>query len=174
MQNAQETIQINYGNKQDVIAQFNSIDSFASSDYLSRYASNFGYQHLVDREMNFWKNKAIVHNFFITSANADYNYGLDFKIWINYSTNEGMNFCKEFSLGSKSLNNAGLKLVQLDTKMPVGLSDDFDNIDLLNEFAYNIKNNIIESIRFSDVSFKKDAEYRHLLRKRCEQGQIFG
>lgn len=174
MQNAQETIQINYGNKQDVIAQFNSIDSFASSDYLSRYASNFGHQHLVDREMNFWKNKAIVHNFFITSANADYNYGLEFKIWINYSTNEGMNFCKEFSLGSKSLNNAGLKLVQLDTKMPKGLSDNFDNIDLLNEFAYNIKNNIIESIRFSDVSFKKDAEYRHLLRRRCEQGQIFG
>lgn len=174
MQNAQETIQINYGNKQDVITQFNSIDSFASSDYLSRYASNFGYQHLVDREINFWKNKAIVHNFFITSANADYNYGLEFKIWINYSTNEGMNFCKEFSLGSKSLNNAGLKLVQLDTKMPKGLSDNFDNIDLLNEFAYNIKNNIIESIRFSDVSFKKDAEYRHLLRRRCEQGQIFG
>lgn len=174
MQNAQETILINYGNKQDVIAQFNSIDSFASSDYLSRYASNFGYQHLVDREINFWKNKAIVHNFFITSANADYNYGLEFKIWINYSTNEGMNFCKEFSLGSKSLNNAGLKLVQLDTKMPKGLSDNFDNIDLLNEFAYNIKNNIIESIRFSDVSFKKDAEYRHLLRRRCEQGQIFG
>lgn len=175
MENTNQTIQISYGDQQDVVAQFNSIDSFASSDYLSRYASNFGYQHLVDRELNFWKNKAIVHNFFITSANADYNYGLDFKIWVYYSTREGMNFCIEFSLGGKCLNNQGLRLVLLDTKLPEGWSNDFEkNIALYPEFCHNANNNITQSIRFSDVAFKKDAEFRGRLIERCKMGQIFG
>ena len=176
MTHTQEKIQINYGDQQDVIAQFDSIDSFASSDYLSRYASKFGYEHLVDREINYWKNnKSIVHNFFITSTNAEYNYGLDFKVWISYSTNDGMNFLKEFSLGSKCLTSAGLRIVLLDTKMPEGWSNDWEkNKDLFPQFGYNMQNNIIESIRFSDVAFKKDAEFRGMLIERCKMRQIFG
>jgi hypothetical protein len=154
--------------------QFKSLDEFANSDYLSIHAENFGYSHLVEREISRWS-KYKVHNVFIVDADVEYNYGLDFKMYIHY-TADGINFFKELTIGSSAITSAPLIRVMLTNKRPVGF--DLRNLnnnseELMIEWFTNMKNDIYESFCFSTNAFyNKGREYRQELRK-LSQSSIF-
>jgi len=165
---------IEWGDKQTVIAQFKSIESFMETDWMNRQADNFGQSHLVEREMSHWS-KYAVHNIFVVEANPKFNYGLDFKCYIHY-TADGMNFMKELSTGGSSLSSAPLVRVMLNTAQPKGL--DLENLannskDTMTEWMKMISDNVIESFEFSmNVAYKKDSSVRHILRDMCKSDSI--
>lgn len=164
--NNETRVFITWGNEQTIVAQFKTMDELVLSGYVDKYASNFGYEHLVKREMERWA-KYQIHNVFVTSANPTFNYGLDFKIWINY-TADGINFMKQLSLGSSSLTSAPLQRVNLNIAVPAGF--DFNNIEnnspeIIAEWCSNIQNNVYSSFEFSTNAFyKKDLQFRQMLR----------
>ena len=172
--NNEKRIWIEWSEKTMVKQQFKTLDELMESGFVQKHASNFGYEHLIKRTMDGWS-KHEIHNIFIVDANPVFNYGLDFKMWIHYST-DGMNFMMELSIGSSSITSAPLQRVNLITKSPDGF--DFKNIEnnsreMMMEWMEMINNNIIESFRFSTNAFyKKDAKYRNQLREMCKSSQI--
>lgn len=169
--NNETRVFITWGNEQTIVAQFKTIDELVLSGYVDKYASNFGYEHLVKREMERWA-KYQIHNVFVTSANPKFNYGLDFKIWVNY-TADGMNFIKEMNIGSSSLTSAPLQRVNLNIAVPAGF--DFNNIEnnspeTIKQWMHNITNNVYSSFEFSTNAFyKKDSQFRPQLREMCSK-----
>lgn len=165
--NNETRVWIQWGNEQKIVAQFKTMDELVSAGYVQKYAANFGYEHLVDRSLKNWANVQI-HNIFVTSANPVYNYGLDFKIWINY-TADGINFMMQLNIGSSSLTSAPLQRVMLNIAVPAGL--DFENIEnnspeTMQQWMFNMQNNIYSSFEFSTNAFyKKDAQFRPMLRE---------
>ncbi len=162
---------IEWGNKETILFQFKNMTELIESGYLTKYAANFGYQHLVDREIASWS-KHQVHNIFVTAADPKYNYGLDFQLWINYTNNE-MNFMMKMSIGSSSISSSPLQRVNFNVKTPEGF-------DILNykdmshemkmEWVENIGQKIYESFEFSTNAFyKKDLKYRPELRQMCSK-----
>lgn len=168
-ENTEKRVFIQWGDTQNIIAQFKTMDELVLSGYVDKYASNFGYEHLVKREMERWA-KYQIHNVFVTSANPTFNYGLDFKIWINY-TADGMNFMKQFNLGSSSLTSAPLQRVNLIIAVPTGFDYNIienNSPETMNEFMHNIMNNVYSSFEFSTNAFyKKDSQFRPQLRELC-------
>ena len=81
------------------------------SGYVQKYAANFGYEHLVKREMQRWSKYE--PTFYIVNADATINYGLDFKIMVSYNADD-CNFFAEFSLGSSCLSAGNLRMVIID------------------------------------------------------------
>lgn len=167
--NNNSTVWIQWGDEQTIVAQFKTIDELVSAGYVAKYASNFGYEHLVDRSLKNWANVEI-HNVFVTSANPTFNYGLDFKIWIHYTV-DGINFMKQLNIGSASLTSAPLQRVMLNIALPVGL--DIQNLEnnspeIIAEWFSNMQNNVYSSFDFSTNAFyKKDSQYRSQLRELC-------
>jgi hypothetical protein len=167
--NNNSTIWIQWGDEQKIVAQFKTIDELVSAGYVAKYASNFGYEHLVDRSLKNWANVQI-HDVFVTSANPVFNYGLDFNIWIHYTV-DGINFMKQLNIGSASLTSAPLQRVMLNIALPAGL--DLNNLEnnspeIMAEWASNIKNNVYSSFDFSTNAFyKKDSQFRSQLRELC-------
>ena len=165
--NNENKIWIEWSDKKIVKNQFKTLDQLMESGFVQKHAANFGYEHLVKREMERWS-KYPIHNLFIVDANPVHNYGLDFTMWIHY-TADGINFIKELSIGSSSLTSAPLRRVNLNMKQPVGL--DLFNIEkntpeIIAEWMDCIKNNLIESFEFSsNVAYKKDEKYRNGLRE---------
>jgi len=172
--NNEKMIWIEWSNKLIVKNQFKTLDELMESGFVQKHASNFGYEHLVKQTMNGWS-KHEINNIFIVDANPVMNYGLDFKIWIHYTT-DGINFMMELSIGSSSMTSAPMQRVMLNTKSPVGL--DLNNIanntpEIMAEWMNCITNNLIESIEFSsNVWFKKDEKYRNELREMCKSKSI--
>jgi hypothetical protein len=168
---SEKTIWIEWSNKKNVIAQFKTIESFMSTDWLMRQADNFGQTHLVKNEMDRWS-KYPVHNIFVVEMDPVHNYGLDFQCWIHY-TADGMNFMREISTGGSSITSAPLVRVMLNTKSPVGMDwNDLSNNtpEIMKEWMQMINDNVIESFAFSsNVAFKKDASVRHILREQCQK-----
>ena len=169
---SEKRIWIEWSNKQNVIAQFKTIESFMSNDWMQRHADNFGQSHLIAQTMRGWE-KHTINNIFVVDTNPVNNYGLDFKMWIHYTTNDGMNFMMELHTGGSSLTSAPLVRVNLNTKTPVGFDwNDISNNtpEMFKEMSYLIENKIIESFEFSsNVAFKKDRSVRHLLIEQCKQ-----
>ena len=172
--NNDNRIWIIWGDEQKIIAQFKTMDELVSAGYVQKYAANFGYEHLVNRSLKNWANVEI-HNIFVTSANPVYNYGLDFKIWINY-TADGINFMKQLNIGSSSLTSAPLQRVMLHIAVPAGF--DFDNLEnnsmeIIQQWMYNMQNNVYSSFQFSTNAFyKKDAKFRPMLRELSAKHQF--
>jgi hypothetical protein len=155
--------------------QFKSLDEFANSDYLSIHAENFGYSHLVEREISRWS-KYKVHNVFIVDADVEYNYGLDFKMYIHY-TADGVNFFAELSLGASAITSSPLRRVMLTIKKPadLNLSDlQFNSKEVLNEWFKNMNEGTYESFCYSTNSFYgKGREYRQELRDLSKKSGAF-
>jgi len=172
--NNETRIWIEWSEKTIVSKQFKTLDELMESGFVQKHASNFGYEHLINRTMDQWS-KHQIHNIFIVDANPVFNYGLDFKIWMHYST-DGMNFMMELSIGSSSLTSAPLQRVNLITKTPVGF--DFNELsnntrEMMMEWMRMINENEIESFRFSTNAFyKKDSKYRNQLREMCKSSSI--
>jgi hypothetical protein len=172
--NNQNVVFIEWGNEKTIVAQFKTIDELVSAGYVAKYASNFGYEHLVDRSLKNWANVEI-HHVFVTSANPKFNYGLDFNIWINYTVG-GINFMKQLNIGSASLTSAPLQRVMMHTAIPAGL--DLNNLqnnspEIMAEWAFNMKNNIFESFSFSmNAFYKKDSQFRAQLVELCSKYQF--
>lgn len=160
---------IEWGNQENITAQFKSMADFMETDYMERYAKNFGQLHLMEAEVNGW-NKYEVHNIFVVSAEAQYNYGLDFKMFIHY-TSKGVKFLKELRTGGKGLSSAPLKRVFFNTTKPEGFSYEEENtLEVTMAFMENIKNDIYESFKYSmNVGYKKDLKVRHLLREASQE-----
>jgi hypothetical protein len=171
-QNTEKRVWIEWGNKQTIVEQFATVDQFMESGYMEKYASNFGYNHLINKEVDRMHNLDIEH-IFITKADPELNYGLDFKMWKVYTIDGGMRFLKEITLGGCSITNAPLARVNLNVKTPVGLDfTDLANVDieLFAEWTKNCENNVFESFEFStNVWYKKDAEFRPELRRMCKE-----
>jgi len=167
---SEKLVYIEWSADTKITKQFKSFDEFAKSDYLTTYATNFGYNHLVEREIASWS-KYKVHNVFIVDADAKYNYGLDFKMYIHY-TADGINFFSELTLGSSTLTSAPLIRVMLAHRKPQGLNiqDIKSNSDeVMQEWYENMKNDIYESFCFSTNAFyNKGREFRNKLRKLSE------
>lgn len=171
-QNTTKTTWIEWGNTQFVTENIMTLDALKASGYVERHASNFGYNHLIAKEFVRME-KMEISNFYITKADPKFNYGLDFKMWMLYKTDGGMQFMREITLGGSSITSAPLQRVSLNKLMPVGL--DFDNQEtatpeLLNEFFENAKTKTLQSFDFSmNVGYKKDAKYREELRRMCKE-----
>jgi len=169
---SEKRIWIEWSNKQNVIAQFKTIESFMSTDWMQRHADNFGQSHLIAQTMNGWS-KHTINNIFVVDANPVFNYGLDFKMWIQYTTNDGMNFMMELQTGGSSLTSAPLVRVNLTAKTPVGFNwDDLtqNSPEMIAELHKCFNENLIESFEFSsNVAYKKDASVRHILREQCKK-----
>ena len=161
---------IQWGSNTEITKQFKSLDEFAKSDYLTIHANNFGYNHLIEREISRWS-KYKVHNIFIVDADAEYNYGLEFKMYIHY-TADGINFFAELTLGASAITSSPLIRVMLIHKKPVGLDlTDLNNNseELWSEWFENMNNDIYESFSFSTNAFyNKGREFRKELRKLSE------
>jgi hypothetical protein len=91
----------------EIIETFNMAE-LMESGYVQKYASNFGYEHLVKREMERWNKYE--PTFYVVKADASINYGLDFKIMVSYKA-DGCNFFMQFSLGSSCLSAGNLRMV---------------------------------------------------------------
>lgn len=165
---------IEWGNKQVVIAQFKSIESFMETDWMHRQAANFGQLHLVEREMARWS-KYPVYNIFVVEADPVFNYGLDFKCYIHY-TADGINFMKKLSTGGSSISSAPLVRVTLNIAKPKDF--DFNNLDknsdeTIKEWIEMISNNVVESFEYStNVAYRKDSSARPELREMCKDKHI--
>jgi hypothetical protein len=173
---------IEWGRKQNVITQFNNIKDFQDSKYLDRYADKFGYNHLIEEKIE-RMSKMNFHNIYIVEANPKANYGLDFKMFVHYTIDEGIQFMKEITLGGSSITSRPLQRIRMNFKrdeFSVEFMDFmFNNIDneekmleykeknterYLKANSKDIeyrKNGIIESFEFSmNVGYKKDREFR--------------
>jgi hypothetical protein len=158
-----------------IAKQFKSFDEFVKSDYLSIHAKNFDYNHLVEREIASWS-KYKVHNVFIVDADPEYNYGLDFKMYIHY-TADGINFFSELTIGSKGISSNPLIRVMLTIKKPADLNllDFKSNSDeIFNEYIQNMNEGTYESFCYSTNSFySKGREFRQELRDLCKSSGAF-
>lgn len=127
--------------------QFNIIDTLVDSKallesgYIQKYAEKFDYSHLVDKELERWDKYN--PTYYILEADPQTNYGLDFKIWIRYK-GDGINFFKEMSLGTISIDNNGLRRVQFKTV-----------------------------VEFGDEYYSKDEPNRKALREHSDIGWVF-
>jgi hypothetical protein len=81
---------------------------YINSEYPNRIATNFGYEHLVDREHKRWFK--YTPTVFICEANPETNYGLNFMTFLHYQT-EDIKIIKEISYGSHSLRGGALEEV---------------------------------------------------------------
>jgi hypothetical protein len=150
-----------------IVNQYKSIDDLVESGYLNTYASNFGYNHLIEREVKSWS-KYTVHNIFIVDADPQYNYGLNFKMYIHYTADQ-INFFAELTIGSKSITNGALIRVMLTHRKPEGLNihDVKSNSEeILKEWFDNMDNDIYDSFCFStNACYNKGREFRNELRE---------
>lgn len=109
-----------------------------------KQAENFGREHAyLDAVRRMEQHNPV---YYITPANPEHNYGLDFKIWAFYIA-DGIKFFKEMSFGGCSvISSSPLQRVIIDGG----------------------------EIGFADEWFKKDKEFRPALRRLSEAGFIFG
>lgn len=163
---------IEWGDKKYVSKNINSINELIESGYLDKYAKNFGYEHLINKEVDFLK-KLNILKIYIVVEDEKHNYGLDFSIWYLHKgkgVNEDMKFLNELSF-IKSMTSAPMMRVLMITKAPDSLN--LDNIESINkneleEFLFNMQNNVIEGFRISkNAGYKKDSNIRELVRKEC-------
>ena len=85
-------------------------DELKESGFIQKYADNFGYNHLVERELERWAKYN--PTYYILEADSKLNFGLDFQIWIWYKA-DGIQFFAQMSLGSCSISNQGLRRVKM-------------------------------------------------------------
>ena len=81
---------------------------YVASDYPSLECANFGYEHLMAKELKRWGKYD--PQVFITDEDPKHNYGLSFKVYLRY-TADGINFFRSISYGSSSLSNAGFRAI---------------------------------------------------------------
>tara|TARA_R110002020_G_scaffold320599_3_gene536531 strand:- start:387 stop:854 length:468 start_codon:yes stop_codon:yes gene_type:complete len=87
-----------------IIKKLNLVE-YINSEYPTRIAENFGYHHLLNSEHRHWDKYS--PEVYIVEADPQYNYGLDFKVYLRYKA-DGINFFKEISYGSASLTSTGI------------------------------------------------------------------
>ena len=174
-QTSEERVYIQWNKKTQIKEQFKSFADFAKTHYLTTHANNFGYNHLVEREILRWS-KYKVHNIFIVDADVQYNYGLDFKMYLHY-TADGITFFRELTIGSSAITASPLIRVMLFHKLPTGL--DINNFhgnspELLAEWFDNMNNNIYDAFCFSTNAFyNKGREFRNELRELSAKSEAF-
>ena len=94
---------------------------YKDSDYPQRECENFGYEHLMKRELERWNKYD--PQVFITEEDPKHNYGLNFKVWLHYKA-DGLYFFASISYGSSSISSGGFR--SLSSPSFVMDEDDFD------------------------------------------------
>lgn len=115
-----------------------------ASGFPLKQAENFGREHSYKEAVARMEQYNPVY--YITGANPEHNYGLDFIIWALY-TADGIKFFKEMSFG-------GCGVISSSPLQRVVIGDG--------------------EIGFTDEFFKKDKEFRPALRRLSDAGFIFG
>lgn len=92
-------------NTQNQIDTNNVIDVFnlselSKSNYVNEWADNFGYNHLVKKELERWVKYDA--SFYIMKADRDFNYGLDFTIMASFNLN-GKNIIQQVTFGGVTI-----------------------------------------------------------------------
>ena len=165
-----KTVMIEYGDTQIVRENYRTIEQFKKSGYMEKYASNFGYNHLIQKYYDQME-KYEMKNIYITEADPKHNFGLDFRMWKLYTADQGILFFKQIKLGGACISNTPLRRVHLTKLMPEGLDlNDSESVkenpELVKQYFKNCDDNICESFSFStNVGYKKDQKYRDELRK---------
>jgi len=80
-----------------------TFEEYAISHFPETECSNFGYNHLMQQELNRWRKYD--PEVYILKANKRYNYGLDFKVYLRYTTKDGLTHFNSISYGSHALTS---------------------------------------------------------------------
>jgi len=83
-------------------------DEYLESDYPTRECENFGYEHLMKKELLRWGKYS--PQVIISNQEKEFNYGLDFKVYLLYTV-DGLNFFKSINYGSSSISNRGFRTI---------------------------------------------------------------
>lgn len=98
--------------KLEIIQKILGTQELTESGLVTKWASNFDYQHLVKEEIARWEKYN--PTFYIVKAEAEHNYGLDFNIYVSYKA-DGINFFNQFQF-IHSLTSYGVKRVLIFDK----------------------------------------------------------
>lgn len=99
-----------------------SYQQYIDSDYPQHECENFGYEHLMDKELERWMKYQ--PQVFVTTEDKEHNYGLDFKIYLRYKS-DGFYHFRSISFGSSCISNASFRAISSPSF--VMSEDEFDS-----------------------------------------------
>lgn len=116
------------------------------SGYALKQASNFGYEHSLQDELKRWEKYSPIY--YIIEADAKFNYGLDFEIYIRYWA-DGLQFIRPITFrGGSTLSSTPFRRAYIDEGVYFGVKQE-------------------RYLSAGQVGYKKDREYRSILRQLC-------
>lgn len=121
---------------------FVSSTDLKASGLLEKWFANFGMTHIMEEKVQ--RMDAYKPTYYITEANPEHNYGLDFNIHVSYKA-DGINFFRQMCITS-ALTNGAIRRVMIENGQ----------------------------VSFGSQGYSKEQENRKALRAYSEAGWIFG